>query len=431
MSTALQTYLEGYRSLPASPAWLRPLQEAALERALADGFPRTRDEAWKYSPVTALEKRAFRPALTGASVEAAEFEALVIPGLDASRVVFVNGRYDPALSRLPEGVHLVPLACADVAAKSTLTACVDWEHDSFVNLNTALFRDGMLLELSPGQALERPLEILHVSLPEDGAVAHHLRLVIRLGAGSRGTVIERHTHKGDGEYLNNIVTQVWLDRHSQLIHIRLQQESARAFQVARVLVEQRAGSEYRSHNLHAGGAWARMDLHTRLEGEGASACLNGLYAVTGRQHVDNHTRVDHRVPHTSSRELYRGILGGQSRAVFNGKVVVAAHAVKTNAHLANHNLILSGGAEIDTKPELEIYADDVACTHGATIGQLDEQQLFYLRSRGLDEGSARRLLISAFAEKLLGDLPYSALAAHVRQAMDAAINITEHRDMQS
>ena len=422
MSGALQSYLEGYQSLPAAPAWLKPLQEAALGRAEARGFPGTRDEAWKYSPLALLEKRGFKPAFASVQLDADVLNTLIIPGLDASRAVFVNGRYDPALSRLPEGVKLVSLASAEAGIKDTLAISSDWEHDTFVNLNTALFRDGLLLELAPGQVLEQPLELLHVSTPEDGAPAHNLRFVIHLGAGAQASLIERYTHQGDGKHFNNVVTQVTLAEKAKLSHVRLQAESTQAFHVARVLVRQVGDSEYRSHNLHIGGAWTRLDLHTRLEAEGASAYLHGLYAVTGRQHVDNHTRVDHLVPHTTSRELYRGILDGQGRAVFNGKVVVAPHALKTDAEQANHNLILSQGAEIDTKPELEIYADDVKCSHGATIGQLDEQQLFYLRSRGLDEADARSLLISAFAEKLLVNLPHPALATHLRQLLGKTIS---------
>jgi len=187
-------------------------------------------------------------------------------------------------------------------------------------------------------------------------------------------------------------------------------------------VEQAADSSYISHNFQAGAAWSRLDLAVSLSAAGAEAELNGFYAVNGRQHLDNHTRVDHLAPHTTSRELYRGILDGQGRAVFNGKVVVAPHAVKTDAAQANHNLLLSRGVEIDTKPELEIYADDVKCSHGATVGQLDEQQLFYLRSRGIDAEAARGLLVGAFAERLMALLPLPALAAHARRRLSAAIS---------
>lgn len=421
MNAAFKPYVEGYARLSAAPAWLRPIQEAALERATNRGFPAARDEAWKYSSVAGLEKRGFTPFTTATKLDAAALDALHIPGLESSRAVFVDGRYQPGLSRLPAGVRVLPLASGDADLRDALAVAPEWLDDTFVNLNTALFRDGLLVEIAAGQILDEPLELLHVSTAEAGAAAHNLRFVIRLGAGASATLIERYVGLEGAKSFNNAVTQVELAETAKLTHVRMQAESAQTFHVGRVLVRQAAGSEYRSHNLNIGGLWTRLDLHTRLEAEGALAELHGLYAVAGRQHVDNHTRIDHLAKGTMSREHYLGILDGQGRGVFNGKVVVAPHAIKTDAQQANHNLILSRGAEIDTKPELEIYADDVKCSHGATIGQLDEQQLFYLRSRGLDAETARSLLITAFAEQLLKGLPYPALAAYVRRLLSRSI----------
>ena len=420
MSAALQSYIEGYRSLPASPVWLKPLQEAALEQALHRGLPVARDEAWRYTSVATLEKRAFKPALAG-TFDPATLPAALIPGLDAHRAVFVDGRFEPELSQLPAGLRATSLAAADENLLASLAVPAEWRDDTFINLNTALFRDGLLLELTAGEKLLKPLELLHLSTAAAGAAAHNLRILVRLGPGADACLIERHAGLEGAQCFNNVVTQAELAESAKLTHVRLQAESPQAFHVARVLVRQAARSEYRSHNLQLGAAWSRLDLHCRLEGEGALAELHGLYAATGRQHVDNHTRIDHLVRGTVSRELYRGILDGHGRAVFNGKVVVAPHAVKTDAAQKNNNLILSRGAEIDTKPELEIYADDVKCSHGATIGQLDEQQLFYLRSRGLDADTARGLLISAFAEQLLMELPHPALADHARRLLGASI----------
>jgi Fe-S cluster assembly protein SufD len=421
LNAALQSYVDGYRNLPAAPAWLRPVQDAALERAVKRGFPAARDEAWKYTSVAALEKRAFKPAITAGNLSNGAFDALLIPGLDSPRAVFVDGRYVPEFSRLPAGVRAIPLIQADETLRDSLKVPTEWQDDTFINLNTALFRDGLLLEINAGQILEVPLELLHVSTAEAGAAAHNLRFMLRLARGASACIIERHHGLEGTKCFNNVVTQVELAEDAKLTHVRIQAENLQAFHVGRILVCQTARSEYRSHNLQVGGSWSRLDLHVRLEAEGAHAELKGLYAVTGRQHVDNHTRVDHLACGTVSRELYRGVLDGQGRAVFNGKVVVAPHAIKTDAQQANHNLILSRGAEIDTKPELEIYADDVKCSHGATIGQLDEQQLFYLRSRGLDAETARSLLVSAFVEQLLLELPHPALAAHARGLLGKAI----------
>ena len=418
MSATLQSYVDGYRALPAPPAWLKPLQDAALERALQRGLPGARDEAWKYTSLAALEKRAFKPGGTGA-LDAAAFAPLLITGFKADRVVFVDGRFEPKLSQLPAGVSITPLSSATASIQDMLTVPAEWHADTFVNLNTALFRDGLVLDLEPGQKLDAPIELLHVTTAE--ATAHNLRIIVRLGAGASACLLERYAGMDGAKAFTNAVTQIDLAQAAKLTHLRLQAEAPQCFHVGRVLVRQAAASEYLSHNTQLGAAWSRFDLHCKLEAEGARTELHGLYAVTGRQHVDNHTRIDHLARGTTSRELYRGILDGQGRAVFNGKVLVAPHAVRTDAEQKTHNLILSRGAEIDTKPELEIYADDVKCSHGATIGQLDEQQLFYLRSRCLDVDTARRLLISAFAEELLLELPYPALATHVRRLLGNSI----------
>jgi Fe-S cluster assembly protein SufD len=259
-------------------------------------------------------------------------------------------------------------------------------------------------------------------VPEAAPASHHLRCVVKLGDHAHATLIERYVGLEAAKHLTNSVVQVTLEASSRLTHLRLQEESTGGFHVGRVLVQQAANSSYISHNIQTGAAWSRLDLATDLSAPGASVELNGLYAVNGRQHVDNHTYVNHLAPHTQSRELYRGILDGHGRAVFNGKVRVAKHAVKTDSAQSNHNLLLSKGAEIDTKPELEIYADDVKCAHGATIGQLDEQQLFYLRSRGLDMESARSLLVGAFVERLVSALPLPAVATHVRNRLGASIH---------
>ena len=420
MNAALKPYVEGFNRLPetAEPR-LRALQAEAMKRAEDRGFPGPRDEAWKYSPTAVLEKRAFAPAVSNLKLDAARVEKFAIPGFESAHLVFVNGRYEAGLSKPPQGLRVEPLSSAGEHALAVPTG---WEEDVFLNLNTALVRDGLLLTLEAGIKLDSPLEILHISALEAAPASHHLRLVLKLAKGAQATLVERYVGIQGAQNLTNAVVHIELGVGAQLTHVRLQAESGLGFHVGRVLVSQQADSRYISHNLQLGAAWSRLDLHTRLEAAGASAVLRGLYAVSKRQHIDNHTRVDHLVPGTMSDELYRGILDGQGRAVFNGKVVVAEGAVKTDARQANHNLLLSRGAEIDTKPELEIYADDVKCSHGASIGQLDEQQLFYLRSRGLDAESARGLLIAAFAGALLEDLPHPALAEHARQLLVSVIH---------
>ena len=419
MDAALKPYLEGFERLPqAQQPWLRALQKDALRRVEIRGFPGPRDEAWKYSSTAALEKRAFAPSASAMKLDAAALTKFAIPGFESARLVFVNGCYEAGLSKPPQGLDIKLLSSADAPA---LAAPTGWEDDVFLNLNTALARDGLLLTLAPGAKLDLPLEMLHVSALEAVPASHHPRLVLRFGKGVQATLVERYVGIEGTQNFTNAVTHIELGAEAKLTHLRMQVEASQAFHVGRVLVNQAAGSRYVSHNLQLGAAWSRLDLQTRLEAAGAEAVLRGLYAVNRRQHIDNHTRIDHLVPGTTSDELYRGILDGQGRAVFDGKVVVAEGAVKTDARQANHNLILSRGAEIDTKPELEIYADDVKCSHGATIGQLDEQQLFYLRSRGIDAETARGLLIAAFAGALLDKLPHPALADHARQLLASVI----------
>jgi|SRR5215469_1739479 len=424
MSIALTPYLEGYKRLPpAAQPWLRTLKEQALKRAEERGFPGMRDEAWKYTSVAPLEKRGFKPGISGIAPGLAVLETLLVAGLDASRAVFVNGRFVPGHSRLPKGARVVPFSQAGGTLKALPALPEEWQSDTFTDLNTALFQDGLWLELDAGLHLEEPLELLHVSVPDEAPGSHHLRHVLRLGAKARGMVIERYVGFNEAKHLTNSVVQIDLSKEAHLTHARIQDESPQTFHLGRTLVEQAAGSIYHSHNMQWGAAWSRLDIHTRLLAEGAQTSLQGLYAVNGRQHIDNHTRIDHLAAQTTSHELYRGILDGNGRAVFNGKVWVAPHAIKTDAAQANHNLILSRGAEIDTKPELEIYADDVKCSHGATIGQLDEHQLFYLRSRGLDVVKARELLVDAFAEQILSTLPQPALADHARLRLGSAIHL--------
>ena len=419
--SALAPYLEGFKAQPQAAAWLQSLRQASLVRAETRGFPTTRDEAWKYSSTALLEKRGFKPAASTTTLDALALEKLLIPGLDCTRAVFVNGRFAPALSKLPKGVRVVAAGVADESIRALFMTPQGWEDDVFLNLNTALFQDALVLELAPGTRLDEPFGLLHVSLPGAEPASHHLRCVLNLGEHTQATFLERYVGLDDAKHFTNSAVQIHLGAGGQLTHVRLQDESPQAYHLGRVLVQQAADSRYLSHNIQTGALWGRLDLATNLNAPGASAELDGLYTVSGRQHLDNHTHINHLAHHTVSRELYRGVLDGHGRAVFNGKVLVAKHAAKTDSSQANHNLLLSKGAEIDTKPELEIYADDVKCAHGATIGQLDEQQLFYLRSRGLDADAARALLVGAFAGRLVEMLPLPALATHVRGRLGATI----------
>jgi Fe-S cluster assembly protein SufD len=384
--------------------WLRNARRAALDRFAELGFPTTRHEDWKYTNVASIEKRSFMSPAISNGVGPAQVNELALTG--AHRLVFVNGRYDAALSRvqsLPAGValrnlakalkddtdRLEPLFAENAAALAT----------GFDALNGAFWADGAYIDVATDTAIAEPIHLLFISTQADAGI--HVRTVIRCGAGSRVSVVEHYVGLGDIVALTNASTRIEVAQGVQIEHCKLQQESRRAFHVGAIHARQGQGSRFTSCSFAFGAALSRNEITTRFDAECCDATLNGLYMADGRQHVDHHTCIDHAKPRGVSRELYKGVLDGAARAVFNGKVIVRPDAQQTDAHQSNRNLLLSEGAEVDTKPQLEIYADDVKCSHGATVGQLDENQIFYLRSRGVDDDAARRLLTRAFAEEIV------------------------------
>lgn len=391
------------------PDWLqehRALQGSHFQR---HGLPTQRLENWKYTSLRALEGRAFEP-LDAEQVPALASEDLAFCSVpvEAWRLVFVDGIYQPRLSfidGLPAGVALVPLSAADDDRlqffQRQLLADYDRPDQALAALAASAATDGMTLVVEAGVTMPRPIHLLYLSVESDKPRMANLRTLVELGPNASLSVIEHHASLGKATSLVNLLTQVRLGVGSQLHQIRLQQGSDSGYLVTRQEVEQLQDSRFDYFGFDLGGRLVRHDLDVRLIGTGAHAGLNGLYALAGRRHVDNHTRVDHVAPNTTSDEFFKGVLDGGSRAVFNGKVVVHPGADKTDASQTNRNLLLSPHAEIDTKPELEIYADDVKCAHGATVGQLDERQLFYLRSRGIDETEARLLLTYAFCREVV------------------------------
>lgn len=394
-------------SLPGH-GWLSTFRQDALSRFRQCGLPTTKDEDWKYTSLRAITENRFR--LPGSDVTAtkAQVESARVPELDAARLVFVNGRFQQALSdidSLPAGVRVRSLANAMEENPEALSGALSREsgldYTPFTALNSAFVSDGALVELDADTQCKRPIELLFLSVPGDEAFVFHPRVMVHMARGSEATVLEHHVGIDDAANFNNVVTEIRLDAQARLEHYLLQRQSRTGYHIGGVHVHQARDSRYVNHNINLGGALVRHDINTRLAEEGAEAVLNGLYLTADRQHVDNHTCVDHAAPHTTSDETYKGVLDGRGRAVFNGRVVVHKHAQKIDAGQKNDNLLLTKLAEVDTKPELEIYADDVACSHGATIGQLDEDALFYLRSRGVEEHKARDLLTFAFAESVV------------------------------
>jgi Fe-S cluster assembly protein SufD len=405
--------------------WLARARDAALARFVRSGFPTSKDEEWKYTNVAAIEKRAFRTLPHGARVATpAERNAPAYGCSPGHRVVFVNGRYSPALSavgRLPAGVALESLAAAFDRAPDALERLIgeDSRQTVFGALNTAFMADGIYLHVPRATAVEEPVHLFFMATEKDAAI--HPRNVIVAEEGSQATVIEHYEGAEGAAYFTNAVTQIFAAENATVEHCKLQQEPLRAFHIAGIHAAQARGSRFLSHSISLGAAIARNDISTTFDAEGCEATLNGLYLARGRQHVDHHTRIDHAKPAGKSREYYRGLLDGASRGVFNGKVIVHPQAQRTDAHQLNHNLLLSKDAEVDTKPQLEIYADDVKCTHGATVGQLDDAQLFYLRSRGMEEAVARSLLVYAFARDVIERIRVAALRAQLEELLLARL----------
>jgi Fe-S cluster assembly protein SufD len=401
----------------AGTPWLDRLRREALARFAEAGIPTRRDEEWKYTSLAALEKERFTALANGSerTVSRSEVDALAIEALHAHRLVFVDGAWAPALSQvgpLPPGAKLATLDQALAEGHASLEPLLMPAPNAtpLAYLNTAFMTDGLYLHLARGTVVERPIHLVFIATGMGRSL--HPRNVVIAAPGASATILE-HYAGGEASYLRNAVTQIVAAESAAIEHVKLQQEGGKSIHIGSIHAAQARASRFVSRSIALGAALARTDITTSFDAEGCEADLDGLYVVSGRQHVDHHTRIDHAQPRGTSRELYCGVLDGQSRAVFNGKVIVHPGAQKSDARQANHNLLLSRGAEVDAKPQLEIYADDVKCTHGATVGQLDAAQLFYLRSRGIDERAARGLLTHAFAREVIDRIRQAPLRERV------------------
>ncbi len=412
------------RAASFEAAGLARLRAASRERFEALGIPKPTDEDWRQTDVRAVAPFAATSA-PPASVAASQLDAFPLVSALPCRAVLVNGRYDEALSTpaaAPRGVKVQGLAAAleeaPDALDRTLARTALGEQAPFVALNTAMFADGVLVSVAAKSELDVPLHVVHVAVPGSAPAAVHPRTLLIAEAGSRVTLVETFVTVGSGAYLTNAVTELVAEAGAHVEHVKIQDEAALGWHIAAVAGRQARDARIVSHNFSLGAALARNDIGSRLEGPGAECRLYGLYAATGSQHVDNHTWLDHATPHGASWEMYKGLLGGTARAIFNGRIIVREGAQKTDAKQSNKNLILGDGALVYTRPQLEIYANDVKCTHGATIGRLDEEALFYLRTRGLAKAAAKRVLIRAFADDLIDNLP----AAPVRSVLSEALH---------
>lgn len=410
------------KELPgAHEAWVRVLRKNAMDQVMRQGMPSTRHEAWKYTDIRKYLDRLIAGAAekVPADVSATALADFAFDDLDCHRMVLVDGKVSQALSSLetiPAGLRVESMARMFVEEPDVIEPYLHDQHLSgvFAELNSAMMTDGVYLNIPDGMVVEKPLHLLFLST-EGGESCHHIRNLVVAGEYAQATIIEHYGSLGDSSVFINVGTDVDLHAGGGIEHYKLQQSALGEVNIGSVRVHQHRDSYYHSHSVAFGAALSRRDIHVEMNGEGAECALNGLYLVTGRQHVDHHTRIDHVRPNCRSRESYKGVIDGRARAVFNGKVVVHTGADKTDSAQSNANLLLSDRAEVDTKPDLEIHADDVKCAHGATVGQLDMKQLFYMRSRGLSEEEARSVLMFAFADEVLAAIKVPQLRKYLER----------------
>ncbi len=414
--------------------WLCALREGAIAAFAADGLPAPRTESWKYTNLRPLEKLDFA-LLANENISIDKLPTLLPHGAGGHRLVFVNGTFRAELSvleELPDGVSVGSMADMlshnPVALEEHLGQIgVDTEQPMLA-LNTALMHDGLVLQVASDVAVPLPIEVIFIGAAPDAPRAFHPRNLIVLEPGARVTIIEHHAGLGTGGYLANSVSEVLVGAGAALHHYKVQAEDATAFHIATSHVRLERDAFYDGFTLATGARLSRNETSVRMVGMGAECHLNGAYMLRGEQHCDNTTVIEHEAPHTSSREVFKGVIDDKARAVFQGRIVVHRHAQKSDGHQLSKALLLSDHAEIDAKPELEIYADDVKCSHGATTGDLDHAALFYLRSRGIPEVTARHLLIEAFLTDSIQRIAAEGLCPALMASVGAWLSDAALRD---
>ncbi len=387
--------------------WLGDLRQRAKDNLLTSGLPSLRDEEWRYTNISAIEKNEFRVAPSNATIDQSLLDEALLD--NCYHLVFVDGYYRSELSSsqgLPEGVTILPLSTVEKGEqekqfKSLINASFDGEDEhGFTHLNTALFTDGVLLSIPDNTVVEKPIQLVYLASSKSPLAVSNYRNLILAKAGAKATVIESYYGCQGMCYLTNAVTEVVVETNANLSHTRLQVESSEAFHMGGVYSTLEKSAMFSQSNFTFGGLLSRAEIHADL-GVESSCLLDGLFIGQDKQHLDHHTRLNHKQPHAVSQQLYKGIMADRSTGVFQGRILVAEDAQKTDATMNNRNLLLSERANIDSKPQLVIHADDVKCAHGVTIGQLDEAAIFYLRSRGADKKMAKNMLTFAFANEMV------------------------------
>lgn len=416
----LETFDQSKTRSGLQPRWVQSLRQKAFDRFSDVGFPTTHDEDWRFTNVSTVAGTPFELAKP-ASVTREQLEPFGAAGF-ACQLVFVNGLFAKELSKvdaLPAGVKVGSLA-AQIAERPEslephLGRYLNLNRDAFAALNSAFIEDGIYVEVPEGVIVEQPVYALFVTVPGATPTMNHPRSLIIAGESSRLTIVEDYVSLGEGTSFSNAATELIAGENADVEHYMIVREGEKAYNFSTLRIQQGRNANVATHSLLLSAALVRNNVHPVLAGEGSECLINGLFMANGRQHMDNYMLVEHASPHCDSRQFYNGILNGNSHGVFHGRIIVHKDAQKTDAKQTNRNLLLSDDAQIDTKPQLEIYADDVKCTHGATIGQVDENALFYLRSRGLDEVSARHVLLLAFANECLDRMNSQQVRDHLER----------------
>jgi Fe-S cluster assembly protein SufD len=407
--------------LPPSPlAWLNRLRSDALERANALTVPTTHDEEWRFTDLSPLTRLSFQPPRSAPALAASDVAPFEVPEASV-RLVFADGHFMPALSSggASDGVIVTPLAAAlkthAAAVEPHLGRHAAFENNLFAALNTAFMRDAAVVIIARGRQLAAPVHLLFLATQPETAA--YPRTLVVAEEGAEATIIEDHVSVGDAVGFSSAVTEIAVDANARIRHVKLQRDNVQAFHIAFCAAALARDAAFSSYTVTLGGRISRYDLNVAQRGEGAQCDIDGLTLVSGRQLADTHTMIDHAAPHGRSRQLNKCIVGGGAHAVFNGKIMVRPGAQLVNSAQESRNLLLSSRARVDTKPQLEIFADDVKCAHGATVGQLEAEQIFYLVSRGLSEGMARNLLTYAFGAEIIDRIPVPSLVERLEKAV--------------
>jgi len=417
----IEALLKGYEMPRGGISWLNERRARALERANALTVPTTRDEEWRFTDISPLTRVPFQRAAGTARPAMAEVAHFVAPEA-TTRLTFVDGVFAPELSAtagLPYGVVVSPLVAAlgthAAAIAPNLARHAGFEHEVFAALNTAHLRDGAFIWIARNQKCPTPVQVLHISTQKEAAA--YPRLLAIVEAGAELTLIEDYESAGASVYFNDPVTEIVAGEGARVQHVRVQREAGGAFHIGHCAVALAKDAHYASHAVALGARISRLNLDVVQQGEGVEVQIDGLALISDRQLADTHSLMDHARPHGRCRQLHKCIVGGAAHAVFNGKIMVRPGSQLTDSAQQSRNLLLSDKAHVDTKPQLEIFADDVKCAHGAAVGQLDPEQLFYLRSRGLPEMRARNLLTYAFAAEVLDRIPVPSLVESLEQTV--------------